>query len=112
MVPKQLGSWSPCIFCFCPSGMLNGLDKRGRPYFSCRSCGTRAFLNSPDASNGPGLMAMLINLVGSKTLEMAYAQGNTVEAMMPVVNATARMIMTGDKKPLEQIVKRGEESNV
>ena len=48
-----------CFFCLEHLGRLK-IDKRGRPYISCGSCGSRTFMHSNRALNGFRLMAPLV----------------------------------------------------
>lgn len=38
---------APCPFCAAPSIGCLRRDKKGRPYFMCGGCGTRAFIHDP-----------------------------------------------------------------
>ena len=75
-----------CIFCFGLQTCKEGLDKRGRPFFSCKACGTKAFLHSEAAVVGPAVMRAFITAVGARSLQYWIAM-NGQEATLTGMNA-------------------------
>ncbi len=50
-----------CVFCLAGNGAEVRFDRKGRPYTSCRSCGTRAFLPSIHAMRGLAVAPQLLD---------------------------------------------------
>ena len=49
-----------CLHCLAGSAAEVRFDKKGRPYSSCRSCGTRAFFPSIHAMRGLAVVPQLV----------------------------------------------------
>ncbi|MDP3767630.1 MAG: hypothetical protein Q8S13_06420 [Dehalococcoidia bacterium] len=49
-----------CVFCLAGNGAEVRFDKKGRPYTTCRSCGTRAFFPSIHAMRGLAVVPQLL----------------------------------------------------
>lgn len=90
-----------CIFCFGMKTCKEGMDKRGRPFFSCKACGTKAFLHSEAAVMGPAVMRAFINAVGIRSLQYWLAmngQEATIKGMHALVGESAARF----KKQIQQ----------
>jgi len=51
-----------CVFCLTEGAGMIRLDKKGRPFFKCRWCGTKAFMYTEAAFAG---LRALAGMVGS-----------------------------------------------
>lgn len=50
----------PCLFCLASDSTRLRLDKKGRPYSVCQTCGTRSFMHSRIALRGFRLLGARI----------------------------------------------------
>lgn len=52
----MVGQTYTCLYCLEPDGYALRLDKKGRPYFLCDSCGARTFLRGERSLRGPTVL--------------------------------------------------------
>jgi RNase P subunit RPR2 len=53
----SIGDEMTCLFCLSPGATMQvKLDRKGKPFFTCHACGTRAFTPSKHALKGPEVL--------------------------------------------------------
>lgn len=52
----SVGERYTCLFCLTEHSYEMRLDKHGRPYFLCSSCGARTFLRGEVSLRGPSML--------------------------------------------------------
>jgi len=67
----------PCLNCLADGVVELKFDKKGRPYSTCRSCGTRAFMRSFVAMRGLMLLAPQLVQVWKEMIRSV--NGNVVQ---------------------------------
>jgi hypothetical protein len=62
-----------CVYCLSGQSAEIKFDKKGRPYTTCRSCGTRAFFPSIHACRGLAVVPDLLEqALGLRETDEAY----------------------------------------
>jgi hypothetical protein len=77
-----------CPFCMGATSLDLKFDRKGRPYASCRACGTRAFLRGEMAMNGLAIVSPLVQA----TSERMRTDSEYFDRMNAKVEQLRRMI--------------------
>ena len=63
--------WGTCTFCLAPAGEKK-LDKNGKTYVVCKSCGVRCFVRDDSRTYGNRLLDLLVNRLGPGKLGFLF----------------------------------------